>query len=72
MAKISTLYLLGCLRDPQQVTPQQLLINAVDGAISDARERLACMEQGGNAGSAAHLDLLGKVGKWEEAKRRNR
>ncbi|MBC7501834.1 MAG: hypothetical protein H7315_15270 [Herminiimonas sp.] len=53
-------------------SPQLALLDAVDEAIADGKDRLGAMVRLGSEGSCAYQDLHQKVDRWEQAKRRNR
>jgi len=72
LAEINALVALQKMRRGPQQSPAHQLMQAVEEAICDARQRCDEMAASGQAGSSEFQDLCGKIARWSEVRRLNR
>ncbi|HYD60551.1 MAG TPA: hypothetical protein VEC35_09365 [Noviherbaspirillum sp.] len=60
------------MQEGAKPTPAQLLMNAAEEAIADARQRSMALQAAGLAGTVEHLKLVSQIMRWEHARRQNR
>lgn len=68
LARIYTDNALGKMRQRDELSPQQRLLQALEEAIEDRRGALNELP----AGSVHYLATLGQIKRWEEVRRVNR
>ncbi len=72
LARMCAAHAIEVARRGPQASPHQQLLEAVNDAIDDARQRRDQLAATGHAGSAEYMQISAKIARWTSAWRSNR